>query len=63
MNPLMQLEFVKHWIAQRISERTTWDGVVIIGMCVLVIMAAPLIKWAAWAGIGYGAWTLWKAQQ
>jgi hypothetical protein len=63
MNPLIQLEFLKHWIAQRISERTTWDGAVILGISVLALLALPLIKWIAWLGIGYGAWTLWKSEK
>ena len=52
----------KAWITARLAERTSWDGGVIIGVSLLALAASPLIKWAAWAGLAYGAWTLWKAE-
>jgi threonine/homoserine/homoserine lactone efflux protein len=63
MNVFAQLEAAKQWIKQRFAERTTWDGSVIIGISVLALAAAPLIKWIAWAGIAYGIWTIWKSEQ
>ena len=63
MNFQTQLQFAKTWIQSRWAERTSWDGAVIIGISVLALAAAPLIKWAALAGIAYGAWTLWKAER
>lgn len=62
MNLLAQLQFAKTWLADRWAERTSWDGGVIIGISVLALAATPLIKWAALAGIAYGAWTLWKSE-
>ena len=47
----------------RLAERTSWDGSVIIAVSLLALAASPLIKWAAWAGLAYGAWTLWKAEE
>tara|TARA_B100000519_G_scaffold173247_1_gene160509 strand:+ start:625 stop:789 length:165 start_codon:yes stop_codon:yes gene_type:complete len=46
------------WIKGRISERTTWDGGVVIGMSILILIASPIIKWVAYAGLIYGAWAL-----
>jgi hypothetical protein len=43
------------WATARISERSTWDGTVIVGLSVLFLVAAPVIKYVAWAGIVYGA--------
>ena len=50
------LTVAKSWITNRWSERSTWDGGVIIGFSVLALVASPLIKYAAWAGLVYGAW-------
>ena len=57
------ITLAKTWIMARLSERTSWDGGVIIAVSLLALAASPLIKWAAWGGIAYGAWTLWKAEQ
>lgn len=56
------LNIAKSWAKARLAERTSWDGGVIIGFSLLALAASPLIKWAAWGGIAYGAWTLWKAE-
>ena len=56
------LTLAKTWVMARIGERTSWDGGVIIGVSLLALMASPLIKWAAWGGLLYGAWTLYKEE-
>ncbi len=56
MNPI-------NWVKSRIDERTSWDGAVLIICGVLVLIAGPFAKLAAWAAIGYGAWTLWKREK
>jgi hypothetical protein len=48
------------WLQLRFQERTSWDGLTIILISILALVASPLIKYAAWVGLGYGAWTLWK---
>ena len=40
------------------GERTSLDGTVLIGVGVVCVLFAPLVKWAAYAAIAYGAWTL-----
>jgi hypothetical protein len=45
------------------KERTSWDGLTIILISILVIMSSPLIKVAAWAGLVYGIWTLWAKEK
>jgi hypothetical protein len=42
------------WVTDRFNERSTWDGTVIVGLSVMFLIAAPIIKYAAWAGIAYG---------
>ena len=56
------LTLAKAWVMARNGERTSWDGGVIIGVSLLALMASPLIKWAAWGGLLYGAWTLYKEE-
>ena len=51
---------IKKCIDQRKSERTTWDGAVLIILGLLVLFLSPLAKIAAGIAIAYGAWTIWK---
>ena len=56
MNPI---KFVK----DRLDERTSCDGAVLILCGIVVLIAGPLAKLAAWGAIGYGAWTLYKREK
>ena len=51
------------WVKSRIAERTSWDGAMIIGMSVLVLVAAPIIKLLAWPALAYGIFTLLKEEK
>jgi hypothetical protein len=46
------------YIKKIIGERTSLDGTVLIAVGVVCVLFAPLVKWAAYAAIAYGAWTL-----
>jgi hypothetical protein len=48
------------WVKDRFAERTSWDGGVVIAVSVLALIASPIIKWVAWAGLAYGIWTIIK---
>ena len=37
------LNIAKEWILARWAERTSWDGAIIIGVSVCVLVAAPII--------------------
>ena len=50
------------YIKARIGERTSWDGITIIGVSLLIIVAAPIVKLLAWPALAYGSWTLWKPE-
>lgn len=63
MFSFLSLEAIKMWILDRVKERTSWDGFVIIGLCLAILFATPIIKLAAWAGVGYGIWTVIKAEK
>tara|TARA_B100001287_G_scaffold275982_1_gene285281 strand:- start:2734 stop:2907 length:174 start_codon:yes stop_codon:yes gene_type:complete len=51
------------WIKTRLDERTSWDGAMLILIGVIILIAGPFAKLAAWVAIGYGAWTLWKREK
>ena len=53
---------IKKFITSRLDERTSWDGVALIGVGIIVLIAGPFAKLAAYAAIAYGAWTLWKKE-
>ena len=50
------------WIKERLVERTSLDGAMLIAGGVIVLLLGPLAKWAAYAALIYGAWTLWKSE-
>ena len=50
------------WIKERLVERTALDGAMLIAVGVSVLLLGPLAKWAAYAALIYGAWTLWKSE-
>ena len=53
---------IKKWVKSRIEERTSWDGAALILMGVLVLIAGPFAKLAAYAALAYGAWTIYKKE-
>jgi hypothetical protein len=60
------MEQVKAWVAwakARVSERTSWDGAVIIIGSLMVICFGGLAKIAAFVGLAYGIWTCYKAEK
>tara|TARA_Y100001963_G_scaffold154244_1_gene242588 strand:- start:472 stop:660 length:189 start_codon:yes stop_codon:yes gene_type:complete len=50
------------WVKARLAERTSWDGATIVGLSLLVLMAAPVVKLLAWPALVYGLWTLYKEE-
>jgi len=48
------------WLKDRLLERTSLDGVVILGISLAIIVLGPLAKIAAYAGLAYGVWTFVK---
>jgi hypothetical protein len=51
-----------NWIKNRIKERTTWDGVCLVVVGLIVLTLTSLAKIAAVISIGYGVWTILKAE-
>ena len=61
-NYLFKENKMKNWIKSRIEERTSWDGAALVAVGVIVLIAGPFAKLAAYAAIAYGAWTIWKSE-
>jgi len=57
----MALPF-KAWFKKRLRERTSLDGALLIGVGLVILLASPFAKLAAYGAIIYGAWTIWKKQ-
>ena len=53
---------MKNWITSRLEERTSWDGAALVAVGVVVLIAGPFAKIAAYAAIAYGIWTIWKSE-
>lgn len=51
------------WIKDRLHERTSWDGISLIGIGLVILFLGPFAQWAALAAIGYGTFTLIKSEK
>ena len=61
-NVMKECQMIKKFITSRLEERTTWDGAMLIGIGLIVLIAGPFAKLAAYIAIGYGAWTIYKSE-
>ena len=59
---MVQLIKAKEWILARVAERTSWDGVSVIAISIAILVASPIAKWLAYAGVLYGIYTFIKEQ-
>ena len=53
---------MRNWINDRLKERTTVDGVVLVGAGIAFLIFKPIAALVAYSAIAYGAWTIWKAE-
>lgn len=49
-----------NWIKNRLTERTTLDGVALVATGIVMLMVP--VDLVAYAAIAYGAWTIWKSE-
>ena len=56
------INIAKEWLMDRWSERTSWDGGVIVTVSLSIIIFGGLIKWLAWVALAYGIYTFVKAE-
>lgn len=52
-----------NWVLDRLKERTSWDGIVLVGAGVAFLVLKPIAGMVAYGAIAYGAWTIWKAEK
>tara|TARA_E500000081_G_C6127962_1_gene351929 strand:- start:2119 stop:2283 length:165 start_codon:yes stop_codon:yes gene_type:complete len=53
---------MKNWIINRLGERTTIDGAVLIAAGVAFLIFKPIASLVAYGAIAYGAWTIYKKE-
>jgi len=58
MEKIYMLNSIKNWVKNRLPERTSHDGVLLIVICGSVLLFGGVAKLLAWVGIGYGIYTL-----
>ena len=49
------------FIKSRLKERTSWDGAMLLGGGIVMILAP--VNLIAYGMIAYGAWTMWKEEE
>jgi len=53
---------MKKFITDRLSERTSLDGAVLIGAGIAFLIFKPIASIVAYGAIAYGAWTIYKRE-
>ena len=56
------IEDATEWVKDRVQERTTWDGLMLIAVGLVGLLFQGLVTWAAYIAIAYGVWTLVKSE-
>jgi len=56
------INLAKDWVLARWSERTSWDGGVIVGVSLSYLLLGGLIDWIAWLALAYGIYTFVKSE-
>ena len=52
------IQNAKEWITDRVQERTSWDGAMLIGVGLVGLLFQVLVTCAAYIAISYGIWTI-----
>lgn len=53
---------MKKFIMDRLNERTSLDGAVLIAAGIAFLIFKPIASIVAYGAIAYGAYTLWKRE-
>lgn len=53
---------IKKWFIERLSERTTLDGTILVGAGIAFLVFKPIASIVAYGAIAYGVWTIWKKE-
>lgn len=59
---MFDLTTITAWAVNRLKERTTFDGAVMIAAGVAYLVFEPIAAIVAYAAIAYGVWTIWKKE-
>ena len=51
------------WVKNRLKERTSYDGIVVVGVSLIALFLGPFVKYAALATLAYGIWTLVRKEE
>ena len=51
-----------NWVKNRIKEMTTWNGASLIAVGCIILFAGAFAKYAAYAAIAYGVYSIWKSE-
>jgi high-affinity nickel permease len=57
------INYTFSWLKERIKERTTLDGTVLILISIAMLVIKPLINVIALVAIIYGLWTIVKGEK
>ena len=44
------------WVKARVSERTSWDGALLLGGSLFLLMVGPLTEWMLWGAAASSRW-------
>jgi hypothetical protein len=58
----MDVQTIWKWLKNRIVERTSWDGIALIVVGVIVLSLGPWAEYVAYAAIALGLYTLVKSE-
>jgi hypothetical protein len=53
-------KMLKKWISNKLKERSTLDGGLMVVAGVVIIVLGPLAKFVAYGALAYGAYTIWR---
>jgi len=57
------IDSIISWVKARLAERTSWDGIVLVAVGLVVLLLGPYAKIAAIAAIIWGAFTILKKER
>jgi hypothetical protein len=53
---------LKKFIDERLKQRSSVDGILMVAAGAAIIVFSPLTKLIAYGAIAYGAYTIWKKE-
>ena len=59
-NLMLQLEYLKAKLKEKVGEASTWDGAVLIAGGLAVLFVKSIVAYIAYAAILYGAYKIYK---